>query len=340
MIAPFAFAAHGAVVFSDKYKSPRSAERKARKSTTLIVLHTTEAPGKSSLKKLSERGEAHYCVDEDGTIYRIVDRKKEAFHAGRSMWAGKEDCDKFSIGIEVVGYHDKSPTAAQLTALKELVRQLKSVYKLSDDKVVTHSQVAYAAPNKWHPKRCRGRKRCGMLFAMPSVRTRLGLKKRMASDPDVKAKRLVVGDKYLEGVLYGKTDTMKGKLPAAGAVKSVTQKSDTGLLAAIGNLFTPTPVKPPAGPPKNANANAAPKPKPKPAPAGAPATKAELDALVKGGSYAVAGPVAKGKSASSLVKGAWKKATTYYLIRNHVTPGDKIDEKRIEAGTMIYYKVR
>ena len=87
------------LVLKDDYRSPRNKERPLRKSTTLIVLHTTEAHAKSSLNKLSERGEAHYCVVENGTVYRIVDRDREAFHAGRSMWQGREDCGEYSIGI-------------------------------------------------------------------------------------------------------------------------------------------------------------------------------------------------------------------------------------------------
>ena len=203
----FALAAD-ALVLKDDYRSPRNPERRVRKATTLIVLHTTEAHAKSSLNKLSERGEAHYCVVEDGTVYRIIDRNREAYHAGRSMWAGKEDCDEYTIGIEVVGHHDKPATEKQLKAINELVATLQKTYKLKDSQVVCHSHVAYGAPNKWHKKKHRGRKRCGMLFAMPSVRSRLGLSSRPAYDPDVKAKRLVQGDKFLERVLYGNVDTM------------------------------------------------------------------------------------------------------------------------------------
>ena len=67
---------------------------------------------------------------------------------------------------------------------------------------------SYGAPNTWHKKKHRGRKRCGMLFAMPSVRAKLGLSMRPASDPDVKAKRLVQVDADLAAVLYGTRDTM------------------------------------------------------------------------------------------------------------------------------------
>ena len=196
------------LVLKDDFRSPRNKERPLRKATRLIVLHTTEAHAKSALNKLSERGEAHYCVTEKGEAYRIVDRDREAFHAGRSMWEGKEDCDEYSIGIEVVGYHDKSMPVRQLDALRELVARLKKLYGIPDARVVCHSHVAYGAPNTWHKKKHRGRKRCGMLFAMASVRAKLGLTARPAQDPDVKAKRLVQVDPYLDSILYGNVDTM------------------------------------------------------------------------------------------------------------------------------------
>ena len=195
-------------MLKDDYRSPRNKERRLRAATRLIVLHTTEAHAKSSLNKLCERGEAHYCVVENGTVYRIIDRDREAFHAGRSMWNGKEDCDTYSIGIEVVGHHDQAVTLQQLEALRQLLIKLKALYRLNDAQVVCHSHVAYGAPNTWHKKKHRGRKRCGMIFAMPSVRAKLGLAARPAADPDVKAKRLVQPDAYLSSVLYGSVDTM------------------------------------------------------------------------------------------------------------------------------------
>lgn len=208
-----------AIDASNRYRSPRNPERRIRASTELIVLHTTEAPARSSLNKVSDRGECHFCVTEDGSVYRIVDRDREAFHAGRSMWNGKEDVDKFSIGIECVGYHDKAMPAAQIRAIRTLVKELQAMYSLPDHKVVCHSHVAYGAPNKWHRYKNRGRKRCGMLFAMPSVRRQLDLKTRPAYDPDTRAGRLKQADSYLQKVLYGSVDTM---VAAYGAPKPVS----------------------------------------------------------------------------------------------------------------------
>ena len=222
-----------AIDASDRYRSPRNPERKIRQSTQLIVLHTTEAPARSSLNKLSDRGEAHFCVTEEGQVYRIVDRDREAFHAGRSMWNGKEDVDKFSIGIECVGYHNKAMPTVQLTAIRTLVKELQAMYRIPDERVVCHSHVAYGAPNKWQKNRHRGRKRCGMLFATATIRRILGLKTKPGSDADVKAKRLVVADPYLNQVLYGGVDVMAKHYPKA------TPPSRTG------RALAPRPASPP-----------------------------------------------------------------------------------------------
>ena len=295
-----------ALDISNRYRSPRNPERKARASTELIVLHTTEAPARSSLNKLSDRGEAHFCVTEEGSVYAIVDRDREAFHAGRSMWKGKEDVDKFSIGIECVGYHDKPMPSVQLAAIRDLVKRLQQMYRISDDCVVCHSHVAYGSPNKWQRRKHRGRKRCGMLFAMPSVRRVLQLSSRPGVDADTRAGRLVVGDPYLAGVLYGRTDTMVAAYPA------------------------PRPAVPRPAAPKSAVAS---RPTPQ-SPSGAPTSIAQLQAR----GFVQKGVVSPTLSASKIAGGKWNAADTYYTIRNKVFPGNAIDPAHIEKGMCVWMK--
>ena len=303
LVSPSVFAINASM----RYRSPRNPERKVRASTELIVLHTTEAPARSSLNKLSDRGEAHFCVTEEGSVYAIVDRDREAFHAGRSMWNGKEDVDKFSIGIECVGYHDKPMPMPQLAAIRDLVRDLKTMYRIPDERVVCHSHVAYGSPNKWQRRKHRGRKRCGMLFAMPSVRRVLDLKSRPAFDADTRAGRLVVGDDYLRGVLYGKTDTM---------------------LAAY---------RPPAKPKVAAKPKASVAVKPTaPAAASADAPKSIAQLKVRG--YEQKGTVSKSNTASKIAGAKWNSPDTYYTIRGKVVPGTAIDAAHIEDGMCIWMK--
>lgn len=183
--------------------SPRNRAREKRRKTEFIILHTTEAPADSALEKLKRNGEAHYLVDRRGHTYRIIDRKRIAYHAGRSMWDGKTNLDLWSIGIEIEGYHNRDITSAQYEAVRELLRQLQRMYRIPDERVLTHSMVAYGAPNRWHRRSHRGRKRCGMLFARRPVRLKLGLERQPLKDPDVAGGRLVNADPYLAKVLYG-----------------------------------------------------------------------------------------------------------------------------------------
>jgi hypothetical protein len=186
---------------SNRY-SPLNNQRPVRERTDYIVLHTTEGSDQPSLARIRRGGLAHYVVLRNGRVYRIISRQREARHAGRSMWNGRQNIDQVSLGIEVVGYHNRDLTGAQVTALAELLRQLQSLYDIPDANVLTHSMVAYGSRNRWHRHDHRGRKRCGMLFARPEVRAQLGLEDQPHEDPDVLAGRLTVGDPFLATVLF------------------------------------------------------------------------------------------------------------------------------------------
>lgn len=203
--------------------SPLNRRRPSRPSTRYIVLHTTEGEEEGSLSKIVRYGEAHYVVSYSGTIYRVIDKAKIAKHAGRSMWEGRSVIDNYSIGIEVVGYHDRDIRDAQYAALKELLRQLKNLYGIADEDVLTHSMVAYGRPNRFHDENHRGRKRCGMVFARPEVRARLNLDAKPDHDADVEAGRLVVADRELYRILFARQPAL---VPA-----KVEAKSETGALS-------------------------------------------------------------------------------------------------------------
>ena len=313
-----------ALEISNRYRSPRNPERKVRSSTRLIVLHTTEAPARSSLNKVSDRGECHYCVTENGGVYRIVDRDREAFHAGRSMWQGAEDVDKYSVGIECVGYHNKVMPKVQIAAIRELVEQLKAHYKLPDHAVVAHSHVAYGAPNKWHRYKHRGRKRCGMLFAMPSVRCALGLKTRPAFDPDLRAKRLRCGDDYLHSVLYGRVDTMASAYLKPKQSKAPRTLPKASVKAALPAGKKKVVVKSPAASKKYV----------KPAKQAPPRSIAEL----KKRGYRQCGTVTKSRSAVKIAGAKWNAPETYYTIREKVVSGAELNPARIENGMSVWMK--
>lgn len=321
-----------ALDISNRYRSPRNPERKIRASTTLIILHTTEAPARSSLNKVSDRGECHFCVTEEGQIYAIVDRDREAFHAGRSMWCGKEDVDKYSVGIECVGYHDKPMPMVQLKAIAALVKDLQKMYKLPDQAVIAHSHVAYGAPNKWQKRNHRGRKRCGMLFATKTVRTILDLKAKPAIDQDVKAGRLTVGDPYLEQVLYRNVDTMKSHYAKPEVTPAKPKSTFTSWLAKLDKKATPTISKKPivksgAKPVVKTVVKAAVK-------SSAPQSIADLKAQ----GYVIKGTISPDKTASKIVGGKWNAPDTYYTIRNKIYSGKEVNPSKFEKGMSVWRK--
>jgi N-acetylmuramoyl-L-alanine amidase len=214
--------------------SPLNSRRPVRPATRYIILHTTEGGETSALNEVRRYGETHYFVTPAGRVYRIIERHRIATHAGRSMWAGVTGLDNYSVGIEVVGRYDRDITAAQYEALRELLRQLKSLYRIPDENVLTHSMVAYGRPNRFHPHNHRGRKRCGMIFARPDVRERLGLHARPERDPDVDAGRLKVADAELQRYLYM-------PVPAASADARVAEggSAEAGAAAGEAGVITP-----------------------------------------------------------------------------------------------------
>lgn len=173
-----------------------------RKKTAYIIVHTSEGGLKTTLRVVSKGksirsryrtsgGHTNYVIGRNGRTYRILDKKFEADHAGLSMWDGKTDVSKVSVGIELVGYHYTRITDKQYQSIGILIDILQRVYDLDDSAVLTHSQVAYGKPNRWFKKDHRGRKRCAKNFD----RTKAGLGPTLRFDPDVKAGRLMADSK-------------------------------------------------------------------------------------------------------------------------------------------------
>ncbi|MEI6649882.1 MAG: N-acetylmuramoyl-L-alanine amidase [Candidatus Moraniibacteriota bacterium] len=83
----------------------------------------------------------HYLVDRKGTIYRLVEDRDVAYHAGVSkMPDGRTGVNEFSIGIEAIGKDTDSPTSAQYTSLRSLIASLKGKYPIKS--VLGHSDIA------------------------------------------------------------------------------------------------------------------------------------------------------------------------------------------------------
>lgn len=117
---------------------------------SMIVLHYTGMQdGPSALARLRDpeaKVSAHYLVEEDGTVCRLVDEGKRAWHAGRSHWRGVTDINSASIGIEIVnpghewGYRPFADE--QIDALVPLVAEIKQRHAITRGNVVGHSDIA------------------------------------------------------------------------------------------------------------------------------------------------------------------------------------------------------
>ena len=83
----------------------------------------------------------HYLVARDGTVYRMVDEKNIAYHAGDSkMPDGRNNVNAFSIGIEVIGKGNGSPSDAQYDALKKLIADIETRHTIKH--ILGHSDIA------------------------------------------------------------------------------------------------------------------------------------------------------------------------------------------------------
>lgn len=117
---------------------------------SMIVLHYTGMQdGPSALARLRDpeaKVSAHYLVEEDGTVCRLVAEDQRAWHAGRSHWRGVTDVNSASVGIEIVNPgHDwgyRPFTEEQIDALVPLVAAIKERHAITRGNVVGHSDIA------------------------------------------------------------------------------------------------------------------------------------------------------------------------------------------------------
>lgn len=74
------------------------------------------------------RVSAHLLIRRDGSVTQYVPFDRRAWHAGASIFAGRERCNDFSIGIELEGTDDTPYAHAQYARLAEVLPALKRAY--------------------------------------------------------------------------------------------------------------------------------------------------------------------------------------------------------------------
>ena len=132
---------------SHKFKSNNFDDRKHKVS--FIIIHYTETKTLTKAVKLltdeERKVSCHYLIDSKGLIFNLVDLNKRAWHAGESKWKRFTDINSRSVGIEIVNCGEPKKgryKKEQIKVLIELIKSLKQEYKISNEKILGHSDVA------------------------------------------------------------------------------------------------------------------------------------------------------------------------------------------------------
>ncbi len=83
---------------------------------------------------------SHFYVRRDGRVVQFVGCDKRAWHAGRSCWCDRDNCNDYSVGIELEGSDTQGFSGDQYAALWRLLDALRTRYPLAA--IAGHSHVA------------------------------------------------------------------------------------------------------------------------------------------------------------------------------------------------------
>ncbi|MEF7614281.1 1,6-anhydro-N-acetylmuramyl-L-alanine amidase AmpD [Aquincola sp. MAHUQ-54] len=141
--------------------SPNFGPRPAGTAITLAVVHSISLPpgqyGGDEIERLFTnrldwaahpyfgliRGatvSAHFVIRRDGELLQFVSCDDRAWHAGQSCWQGRDNCNDWSIGIELEGLEGGPFETPQYEMLGGLLGGLCKAYPLAD--VAGHEHVA------------------------------------------------------------------------------------------------------------------------------------------------------------------------------------------------------
>ena len=143
--------------------SPNFDERPNNAAIDLIVIHAISLPagfyntqlikdlflncldpGKDqfleSVKDL--KVSSHFLITRKGTLIQFVPTHKRAWHAGISVYKGRENCNDFSIGIELEGCDDEEFEQSQYNSLSRLINFLSIDLQINKQNIVGHADIA------------------------------------------------------------------------------------------------------------------------------------------------------------------------------------------------------
>jgi len=132
--------------------SPNFNSREGHAVDMLVLHYTGMKTMQEALSRLCDPAaevSAHYMVDEDGTVYRLVPEEMRAWHAGKApltTWRGYTNVNQRSIGIEIVnpghefGY--RPFPKVQMESVAQLCKEILARHKIPARNIVAHSDIA------------------------------------------------------------------------------------------------------------------------------------------------------------------------------------------------------
>ena len=89
------------------------------------------------------RVSCHFLIDRVGVVSQFVSVDQRAWHAGLSSFDGVENCNDFSVGIELEGTDEQSYSSQQYRQLTELTHVLMGEYPaITLQRITGHSNIA------------------------------------------------------------------------------------------------------------------------------------------------------------------------------------------------------
>lgn len=86
------------------------------------------------------RVSSHFLIRRSGRVVQFVACDQRAWHAGKSTWQGRDDCNDYSVGIELQGNDVLPYSKSQYQSLWALIDALRARYPINA--VAGHCHVA------------------------------------------------------------------------------------------------------------------------------------------------------------------------------------------------------
>ena len=127
-----------------------SKKTRSKNKIKFVIIHYTGMQSMiesiNRLKEVKFKVSCHYLIKKNGEIIRMVEDRKEAWHAGKSKWKNFTNLNKNSIGIELVNKgHEFGYEIFPNKQIKNLIilcKDLKKKYKIKKENFLGHSDVA------------------------------------------------------------------------------------------------------------------------------------------------------------------------------------------------------